>query len=143
MTERNDLLDDITVGKTKTAPVENFRMGKQGVTAILMKEAGALLGDVEFRKEAYKEIVSLKLARGKKDPNNSGTVGYIINNDGSMEEVPNATKLSELPWGELKEAAFVIGYLSQQRTSFRVYSGKTMADIFGMTNVTPEDDSLD
>lgn len=132
------MFDDDTMGTKKTAPIEGFKMGRSSVTALLMKELGATTATVAVMKDIYKEIISLKIARGKKDPETTGTVGYIIYPDGVLEEMADKTKLSQLPWATLQESAIVIGYLSQRDTTYRVYNGARLSEMFGVT----EDDSF-
>lgn len=135
---QNDLNDTVSVDTKKTSPIEGFKMGRVGVSEVLKKELGAGPADVSYVKETYAEMVSLKLARGKKDPERSGTIGYLVHPDGVLEELDDKTKLVDLAWGSLTESALVIAYLSLQRVSYRVYGGQKLADLFGVS----EDDSL-
>lgn len=123
----------------KTEPVEGFKMGRAAVITLLSKELSTTAPQISIMKDIYPEIVSLKIARGKKDPEHSGTIGFIVHADGSMEELDDKTKLSQLPWANLREAAIVIGYLSSRAPTYRVYNGEKLGQVFG---ITEEDDTF-
>lgn len=138
----NDLASDSSITGKSTPAIEGYVQGRAGVTSVMQKELGANTGNTVFMKDIYKEIVSLKISRGTKDPEHSGTVGYLIHGDGALEELGNKTKLSELPWAALRDSAFVIGYLSMQGVTYRVYSGEKLADMFGVSADAEENDKL-
>lgn len=133
-------LDNNIITAARTSAIEGFVFGKAGISGLLQKELGATTATTAFIKDTYPEMISLKLARGKKDPEKSGTIGYIVHPDGSLEELADKTKLSEVGWGGLGDAALVICYLGLTSKSFRIYSGTKMQALFG---VNEESDSLD
>lgn len=136
---QNDLNSDTISTSNKTAPIEGFEMGASAVRTLLQKELRAVPGNVVIIKETYPQMVSLKLARGKKDPEHTGTIGYLVHGDGSLEELDDKTKLVDVAWGTLGGSALVICYLGLQQHSYRVYSAERMMDLFG---VKEGDDSL-
>jgi len=127
-------MQDNNEGLINTPAVEGFKMEKAAVMGLLVKEIRANKSRIEFPKQTYAEIVSLKLALGKKDPETSGTRGFLIYEDGRLEELDNGTKLVEVPWGELGNAALAIEYRSLQQPTYRVYSAEKMRDVFGVSD---------
>ncbi len=115
-------------------PIEGFKSTWGEIQDVLARELAVSKGEVQFVAATYKGMETHVFARGRKDPNNQGTVGFIVHPNGQVEELPHKQKISQLNWHELRNQGYAIAfcYLNNTGRSVRVYKGATIADLIGV-----------